>query len=97
MVDQNDDKTSLTEIQRVQAHFSKPNIRLTLDSFRPAVLAFVVASLERAVGRGNVDYLKPSYYYRTKRFVLTVDVRVPETLLRNSKSFPNQSEEIEQK
>jgi len=94
MVDEDDTASSLNAIQqRIQASFTKPNLRVTLDSARPSCLAFMVASLERIVGKDNLTYLKPSFYYRTKRYVLNVDVRVPEILLKNSKVLPTTEED----
>lgn len=45
-------------------------------------LALIVINLQKDYGEQNVKFLKPTYYKNTGSYILDVDIKIPEVLLK---------------
>jgi len=45
-------------------------------------LEFLIKALERILGKQNINYLVPKFQSKSQIFILNMDIRIPDTLLR---------------
>lgn len=69
-------------------------VRASFFATKQKQLEFLIKALRRIVGEGNVNYLVPKFHYKSRLYILNVDIRIPETLLRYNLS--SNSKEAEQ-
>lgn len=58
-------------------------------------LDFLIKAFARIVGKENINYLVPKFQYKSQVFILNMDIRIPDTLLKSDKylSSNNKAEE----
>lgn len=45
-------------------------------------LEFLIKALEKILGKQNINYLVPKFQSKSQIFILNMDIKIPETLLR---------------
>jgi len=46
-------------------------------------LEFLIKALARIVGKENINYLVPKFQHKSNLYILNMDIRIPDTLLKN--------------
>ncbi|MFX0209176.1 MAG: hypothetical protein ACFFDT_24545 [Candidatus Hodarchaeota archaeon] len=46
-------------------------------------LEFLINAFARIVGKNNINYLVPKYHHKSRLFILNMDIKIPETLLKS--------------
>jgi len=59
-----------------------PVVKATFKARDKRQLDYILQKLKEFFGQQNINALTPNYIYRYKIFVLDMDIRIPETLLR---------------
>ena len=68
-------------------------IKATFKAKHKNQLDFILHTLRKALGKQNINALSPTYIYRAKIFVLDMDIKIPDTLLRYGSSNEPTEEE----
>jgi hypothetical protein len=64
-------------------------VKATFKARSKKQLGYILQILRKMLGQQNINALAPTYIYRAKIFVLDMDIRMPDTLLRyNFKEAP---------
>lgn len=48
-------------------------------------LEFLIKALAKIVGKENINYLVPKYHHKSQLFIVNMDIRIPDVLLRYDK------------
>jgi succinyl-CoA synthetase beta subunit len=70
-------------------------VKATFKSKHLKQLTAIIEALRKAFGQENVNTLSPIFIYRAQIYVLDMDIRIPDTLLRYSKPSSNKPTEEE--
>ena len=57
-------------------------VKATFKAKSKKQLDYILQTLRKALGQQNINALSPTYIYRAKIYVLDMDIRIPDTLLR---------------
>ena len=58
-------------------------------------LEFLIKALAKIVGKENINYLVPKYHHKSHLFIVNMDIRIPDALLRYIKPSSNEPSEEE--
>jgi hypothetical protein len=62
-------------------------IKATFKAKSKRQLDYILQSLRKIFGQQNINALSPTYICRAKIYILDMDIRIPETLLRYEPDF----------
>jgi len=57
-------------------------VKATFKSKSKRELDFIIKTLCKTLGQQNIKYLSPNYIVRARIYILDMDIRIPNTLLR---------------
>lgn len=56
-------------------------------------LEFLIKAFARIVGKENINYLVPKFQYKSQIFILNMDIRIPNALLKSDKYLSSKKED----
>lgn len=64
-------------------------VKVSFKAKRKKQLDFLIQTLSKTLGQQNIKYLSPTYIVRAKIYILDMDIRIPDTLLRYNFKEPD--------
>jgi len=68
-------------------------VKATLKANTEKELFFIIQKLAETVGKHNINFLAPNYYYKGRFYIIDMDIRIPEILLHNFKDVREKAKE----
>ena len=62
-------------------------VKASFFAKNPKQLEFLIKGLARIVGKENINFLVPKFQHKSNLYILNMDIKIPDTLLKNFFSY----------